>query len=120
MQSDEVLFSHFVTTLNAAFKSKLMLEDEGYKNGSENFNIPTTLRRTSRIHHVSSDKNISFDPATKCTTGSSQSHHKSVQCRLTFSSSDDEDTLPVNNSLPPSVAPLQRPHSKYTLSYVMT
>ena len=45
-QSDEVLFSHFVTTLNAAFKSKLALEDEGYKSGSENFNIPTPLRRT--------------------------------------------------------------------------
>ena len=26
--SDEVLFSYFMTTLNTAFKSKLMLEDE--------------------------------------------------------------------------------------------
>ena len=51
-QSDEVLFSHFVTTLNAAFESKLTLEDEGYESSSENFNIPTPLRRTSRIHHV--------------------------------------------------------------------
>ena len=42
-QSDEVLFGHFVTTLNAAFESKLMLEDEGYKSGNENFNIPTPL-----------------------------------------------------------------------------
>ena len=46
-QSDEVLFTHFVTTLNAAFESKLALEDEGYENGSENVNIPTSLRRTS-------------------------------------------------------------------------
>ena len=30
-----------MTTLNAAFESKLALEDEGYKSGSENFNIPT-------------------------------------------------------------------------------
>ena len=53
-QSDEVLFSCFVTTLNAAFESKLALEDEGYE--------------------------ISFDPATPCSTGTSQSHCKPVQC----------------------------------------
>ena len=52
-QSEEVLFGHFVTTLNAAFESKLTLEDEGYESGSENFNIPTPLRETPRIHHVS-------------------------------------------------------------------
>ena len=28
-QPEEVLFSHFVTTLNAVFESKLTLEDEG-------------------------------------------------------------------------------------------
>ena len=39
-QSDEVLFSHFVTTLSAAFESKHALEDEGYESGSENVNIP--------------------------------------------------------------------------------
>ena len=43
-QSEEVLFGHFMTTLNAAFGSKLILEDEGYDSGSENFNIPTPLR----------------------------------------------------------------------------
>ena len=47
-QSDEVLFGHFMTTLNAAFESKLTLEDKGYDSGSENFNIPTPLRRTSQ------------------------------------------------------------------------
>ena len=40
-QSDEILFGHFMTTLNAMFESKLALEDKGYKSGSENFNIPT-------------------------------------------------------------------------------
>ena len=30
-QSDEDLFGCFVTTLNAAFESKLALEDEGYE-----------------------------------------------------------------------------------------
>ena len=33
-----------MTTLNAAFESKLTLEDEEYESGSENFNIPTSLR----------------------------------------------------------------------------
>ena len=62
-QLDEVLFGCFVTTLNAAFESKLVLEDKRYESGSENFDIPTPLRRTSRIY-ISSDENISFDSAT--------------------------------------------------------
>ena len=73
-----------MTTLNAAFESNLTLEDEGYESGIENFNIPTPLKRASRIHHVSSDENISFDPATPYSLGTSQSHHKPVQCLLTF------------------------------------
>ena len=36
-QSDEILFSCFMTILNAAFESKLALEDEGYESGSKNF-----------------------------------------------------------------------------------
>ena len=79
-QSDEVLFSHFMTTLNAAVKSKHTLEDEGYESGGENFNIPTSHRRNSKIHHVSSDENVSFDPATPHSTGVSKSHHKPVRC----------------------------------------
>ena len=67
-----------MTTLNAEFERKVTLEDEGYKSGSENCNIPTPLRRTSKIHHVSSDENVSFDPATPCSTGTSQSHHTPV------------------------------------------
>ena len=42
-QSDEILFGCFMTMLNAPFESKLGSEDEGYKSGSENFNIPTPL-----------------------------------------------------------------------------
>ena len=76
--SEEVLFGHFMTTLNAAFESKLALEDEGYENGRENFSIPTPLRHTPRIHHVSSEDNISFDPTTPHSMGTSQSHHKPV------------------------------------------
>ena len=66
-QSEEVLFGCFMTTLNAAFESKLTLEDGGYESGSENFNILTPLRWTPRIHYVSSDENISFNPSTPCT-----------------------------------------------------
>ena len=75
---DEILFGHFMITLNAAFESKLALEDEGYKCSSENFNIPTPLRRTSKIHHVSSVKNTFLDPVTPCSTGSKQSDHRPV------------------------------------------
>ena len=42
-QPEEVLFDCFLTMLNAAFESKLALEDKGYESGSENFNIPTPL-----------------------------------------------------------------------------
>ena len=98
-----------MTTLNAAFESKFGLEDEGYESGSENFDIPTPLRRTSRIHHVSSDENISFGPATPYSTGTSQSHHKAVQHQLTFSSSDDEDISTVDTPSPSIIVPLQNP-----------
>ena len=121
-QSDEVLFGCFVTILSAAFQSKLALEDEGYESSSENFNIPTPLRRTSKIHHVLNDENVSFDPVTLHSTGDNQSHHKPVRCQLTVSSSDDEDTLTADSPLPSSTAPLQnpvvflqQPPSKYTL-----
>ena len=108
-QSDEVLFGHLVTTLNAAFESKFALEDEGYESGSENFNIPNSLRRTSRIQHVSSDENISFHPATPHSTSTSQSHCKPVQHRLTFSTSNDEDISTVDIPLPSSMVTLQNP-----------
>ena len=59
-QSDEILFGHFMTTLNATFESKLALEDKGYESSSENFNIPAPLRRTSKIHHISNVENAFF------------------------------------------------------------
>ena len=106
-QSDEVLFSCFMTTLNAAFESKLTLSDEGYESSSENFNIPTPLRRTSKIHHVSSVENASFDPVTLFSTGTRQSHHRKVWQHLTFSSSEDDNTPTDETPLPASTAPLQ-------------
>ena len=38
--SDEILFSWFMTTLNAAFETKLSLEDEAYESGSKNLEEP--------------------------------------------------------------------------------
>ena len=70
-----------MTTLNATFESKLALEDEGYESGSENFNIPPPLRRTSKTHTISSVENVSFDPdpVTPCSTGARESHCRLVQ-----------------------------------------
>ena len=95
-QSGEILFSHFMTTLNAAFESKLAMEDKGYGSGSKNFNIPTPLRRTSKIHHVSSVKNASFDPdpVTLCSTCTRESH-----CRpITYSSSEVDDGTSIDET----------------------
>ena len=124
-RSDEILLSHFMTTLNAAFESKLALEDEGYEGGSENFNIPTPLRRTSKIHHVSNVENTSFDPdpVTPHITGTSQLHHRPVCRYLTSSLSKDEDTptdeIPSpasTTSLLNHIDTLQHPSSKCTLN----
>ena len=122
-QSDEILFSHFMSTLNATFESKLALEDKGYESSSENFNIPTPLRRTSKINHISSVENASFDPVTPHSTGTSQSHHRSVHRCLTYSFSEDDDDTPTNETPSPDSTPVQyhidafqQPSSKYTLN----
>ena len=41
--SEEILFGHFMTTLNYTFEQELTLEDIGYESGSENSNILTPL-----------------------------------------------------------------------------
>ena len=56
------------------------------------------LRRTSRIHHISCNENISFDPSTPCTTASNQPNHKPVHWWLSFSSSDNEDISSLHSS----------------------
>ena len=129
-QSDEILFSHFVTILNTAFESKLALKDEDYESGSENFNIPTPLRRISKIHHVCSVGNASFDPdpVTPCSTGTRESHHRPVCRCLTYSSSEDDDATPTNvTPSPHSTLPvqyhtdtLQQPSFKHTLNVYIT
>ena len=82
-----------MTTLNTAFESKLASEDKGYKSSSENFNIPTPLWKTSRIHHVSSVENASFNPilVTPCSTR--DPWLRPVCRRLKYSSLGDDDTI---------------------------
>ena len=42
-QPEEIIFGHFVTTLNDTFEWELAQEDEGYESGSKSLNIPTPL-----------------------------------------------------------------------------
>ena len=107
-QSDEVLFSCFVTTLNATFEIKLAFEDKGYDSGSKNFNIPTPLRRTSKIHHISSEEHASFDPdpVMPCSRGIRELPCRPVCRHLTFSSSkEDDDDTPIDETPSPHNTP---------------
>ena len=105
--SDEILFGHFVTTLNAAFEQKLALEDKGYESSSENFNIPTPLRRTLKIHHVSSIENASFDPVLVTPCSTRQPCLRPIHRRLIYSPSDDDDTSEDEVSSPCSMPQVQ-------------
>ena len=86
-----------MTMLNNTFERELALADEGYESGSETSNLPTPLRWTSRIYHVSSNEHITFDPSTLHTLATSQSNCKPVCHCLSFDSSDDEEN---STSLP--------------------
>ena len=81
-----------MTTLNVVFEWNLALEDEGYESSSENFNMPTPLRKMPKIHHISSIKNASFDPDPVTPCNMVQSHLRPVCRQLTYSSSNDSDT----------------------------
>ena len=49
-------------TLNTTIDRQLLLADEGYESSSDTIDLPTPLRKTPRIHHVSSIEHASFDP----------------------------------------------------------
>ena len=93
--------------LNVAFESKLAVEDKGYESSLENFNIPTPLQTTSKIHHVSSIENASFDPVSVTPCSTKESFPRPVCRRLTYSSSDDDDTTEDEVSLPYSTPQVQ-------------
>ena len=88
-QSDKILFGHFVITLNAAFDQQLSLADEGYESGSDTIDLPTPLRKTPRIHHVSSMDHTSFDPAPVTPCSTPQTPPRPVCRQLSFCSADD-------------------------------
>ena len=62
--SEEILFSHFVTTLNDTFEWDLTLGDIRYKCGSKSLSIPTPLCQAPWPFYVSAQENLSFGPAT--------------------------------------------------------
>ena len=87
-QSDEILFGCSVIALNAAFDQQLSLADEGYESGSDTIDLPTPLRKTLRIHHVSSMEHASFDPAPVTPCSTAQTPPRPVHRCLSFSSAD--------------------------------
>ena len=97
--SEDVLFGHFVIALNAAFTQQLSLVDEGYESGSDTVDLPTPLRKTPHIHHVSSMEHASFNlvhTAPQNTVAitphsSPQTLTRPVHCCLSFSSDSDQD-----------------------------
>ena len=108
--SEDVLFRCFVIALNAAFTKQLSLADEGYESGSDTVDLPTPLRKTPHIHHVSSMEHASFNPVyttphntviiTPCS--SPQTPTRPVCCHLSFSSDSDQDpdSTPVYSDSP--------------------
>ena len=87
-QSSEILFGHFVIALNAAFDQQLSLADEGYESGSDTINLPTPLRKTPCIHHVSSMEHASFNPVPTTPHSTPQTPPRPVHRCLSFSSAD--------------------------------
>ena len=87
-QSDEILFGHFVIALNAAFDQQLSLVDEGYESGSDTIDLPTPLRKTPHIHHVSSMEHALFNPAPTTPCSTPQTPPRPVCRCLSFSSAN--------------------------------
>ena len=72
-------------------------------------NIPTLLRRTSKIHHVSSVKNASFDPDPVTPCSSKESCLRPVCRQLTYSSSGNVDTS-EDEAPSPCISSQVQPH----------
>ena len=75
--------------MNAAFDQQLSLADEGYESGSDTIDLPTPLRKTPRIHHVSSMENASFNPAPVTPCSTPQTPPRPVCRHLSFSSAEN-------------------------------
>ena len=110
-QSDKILFGHFMITLNAAFNWQLSLADEGYESSSDTIDLPTLLRKTPRIHHVSSIEHASFNPEPVTPQNTPQTSPRPVHRQLSFSSTDDNNT-------PATTPPTPGPTPTNTLEYL--
>ena len=75
--------------MNEAFDQQLFIADEGYGSGSDTIDLPTPLRKTLRIHHVSSMEHASFDPAPVTPHITPQTPPRPVCRCLSFSSADN-------------------------------
>ena len=89
-QSDETIFGHFVITLNVAFGQQLSLVGEGYGSGSDTIDLPTPLKKTPHIHHISSMEHTSFNPVPTTPCSTPQTPSRPVCRCLTFSSTDSD------------------------------
>ena len=96
-QSDETLFGCFIIALNAAFTQQLSLANEGNESGSATIDLPTPLRKTPCIHHVSSMEHTSFNPVTTTPCSTPQTPPRPVHRCLSLSSADNYtlDSTPV-------------------------
>ena len=106
--SEEVLSSHFMTTLNHTLEQELALEDESYNSGSESSNICTHLCRTPQVYHISMGKNLSFRPATPLTH---HSHHLKIAVSAPYTATCHSVTahqqIPVHSMVGQSILHLQ-------------
>ena len=107
-QSDKTLLGCFTIALNAAFDWQLSLADEGYESSSNTINLPTSLRKTPRIHHVSSIEHASFKPEPVTPQYIPLTSSRPV-CRHLSSSSADDDNTPPNTPHIPRATPASTP-----------
>ena len=94
-QEEEVLFSHFMTTLNDTFKQALASEDIGYESRSKNMNVPTPLHWEPWPFHISMQENLSYRPATP-RTHPPPSYPHAVCYQMTYGE-DDTSSLTLEN-----------------------
>ena len=87
-QSDETLFGCFVIALNAAFDQQLSLTDEGFISGTDTVDLPTPLRKTLCIHHISSKVHALFNPVLTTPCSTPQTPPRPVCRCLSFISAD--------------------------------
>ena len=60
---DPVALDRATEQVYTTFSTQLSLADDRYESGSDTVNLPTPLRKTPRIHLVSSMEHASFNPA---------------------------------------------------------